>query len=152
MNKFLAAAIAGVVLGVLCTIPILSWFFFFWAIGAGGTATYFYIKNSATRVPISGGLMVGGVTGLVGCIVTSVLSLLLASAKGYETLAKDLGMDPGNLLFDPDFKSKVTARLMAALFITDVLVLILAIVGGLIAVPLFEKRKANVAPTTPESA
>jgi hypothetical protein len=86
-----AAAIVGVAIGVLSGIPVLNFVVICTCclpvIGSGLAAVWLYMRNSgATSVTTQEGLMMGLVSGGIGGLVSSVLSLLtnlvMADAAG----------------------------------------------------------------------
>jgi hypothetical protein len=151
-NKLQSAIIAGGIIALLSVIPLLGYGFFFWAIGGGVLASYLYIKKSPTPVQIAEGLLLGAMSGIVG----SLLYLFIAIPITYFTLSnKPISHD----LFSLDLSSAANGwerdapKVFLITFIIVVVIFIFTTVGGVIGVPLFEKRKANsiVQPTSTDA-
>lgn len=102
-----------------------------------------YIKGSPTRVPTGDGAIIGALAGVFGAIIYLIIGLPVAiffQAGALEEALRNAGLQlpmSGTLLI-------VVAGLIVALCL-----LILAVIGGLLAVPIFEKRKDGVPPPTP---
>ncbi len=144
MNKLKPALLGGLVVGLLSAIPFVNYCCCIWGIGGGALAGFLYIKGSPTPVSVGEGAMVGGMAGIIGGIIYFVLGVPIAyliSGGGAleEQLARSGVSVPfsGVLLF-------IVAGLLGALCLV-----ILSVIGGLIAVPIFEKRKNDVPPPPP---
>ena len=145
MNKLKPALLGGLIVGILSAIPFLNYCCCIWAIGGGLLAGFLYIKSSPVPVKVGEGAVVGVLTGIVGAILYFLISVpigyFLSSAQLEETLTRAGVQLPagvsGLLLF-------VLAGLIGGLCL-----LVLAIIGGLISVPIFEKRKDSMPPPPP---
>ena len=145
MNKLKPALLGGLIVGILSAIPFLNYCCCIWAIGGGVLAGFLYIKSSPVPVKVGEGAVVGVLTGIVGAILYFLISVpigyFLTSAQLEETLVRAGVQLPagvsGLLLF-------VLAGLLGGLCL-----LVLAIIGGLISVPIFEKRKDAPPPPPP---
>ena len=108
-------------------------------------AGFLYIKSSPVPVKVGEGAVVGVLTGIVGAILYFLISVpigyFLSGAQLEETLVRAGVQLPagvsGLLLF-------VLAGLLGGLCL-----LVLTIIGGLISVPIFEKRKDAPPPPPP---
>lgn len=142
-NKLKPALLGGLIVGLLSAIPILNYCCCIWAIGGGGLAGFLYIKNSPTPVPTGDGAIVGALAGVVGGLIYLVLGLpiaLLFGAAEMEAQLRRSGVElpmSGTLLL-------VVGALIGALCL-----LVLATLGGLLSIPIFEKRKADGPPPPP---
>lgn len=145
MNKLKPALLGGLIVGILSAIPFLNYCCCIWGIGGGLLAGMLYIKSAPVPVKVGEGAVVGVLTGIVGAILYFLISVpigyFLSSAQLEETLVRaGVQLPPGVsglLLF-------VLAGLLGGLFL-----LVLSIIGGLIAVPIFEKRKDAPPPPPP---
>ncbi len=145
MNKLKPALLGGLVVGLLSSIPFVNYCCCIWGIGGGALAGFLYIKGSPTPVSTGEGAMVGGLAGIVGGLIYLVLGIPIAylvaggGAAFEEQLARSGVSVPfsGVLLF-------IVAGLVGAISLV-----ILSIIGGLIAVPIFEKRKDDMPPPPP---
>lgn len=143
MNKVKPALLGGLIVGLLSAIPIANYCCCIWSIGGGLVAGLLYIKGSPTRVPTGDGAIIGALAGVFGAIIYLIIGLPVAiffQAGALEEALRNAGLQlpmSGTLLI-------VVAGLIVALCL-----LILAVIGGLLAVPIFEKRKNGVPPPTP---
>lgn len=144
MNKLKPALLGGLVVGLLSAIPFINYCCCIWGIGGGALAGFIYIKGSPTPVTTGEGAMVGGLAGLVGGLIYLVIGVpiayLVAGGGAFEEQLARSGISipfSGVLLF-------IVSGLVGALVLV-----ILSVLGGLIAVPIFEKRKGDVPPPPP---
>ena len=144
-NKMKPALLGGLIVGLLSAIPFVNYCCCIWGIGGGALATYLYIKGSATPVRPGDGAMVGGLAGVVGGLIYLVigvpLAYLVAGPAAMEGQLARAGVNipfSGALLF-------IIAGIVGA-----IILVILSVLGGLIAVPIFEKRKGDVPPPPPQ--
>lgn len=145
MNKLKPALLGGLIVGILSAIPFLNYCCCIWGIGGGLLAGMLYIKSAPLPVKVGEGAVVGVLTGLVGAILYFIISVpigyFLSSAQLEEALTRAGVQLPaglsGLLLF-------VLAGLMGGACL-----LVLSIIGGLISVPIFEKRKDGPPPPPP---
>lgn len=142
-NKLKPALLGGLIVGLLSAIPFVNYCCCIWAIGGGALAGFLYIKNSPTPVPTGDGAVVGALAGVVGALIYLVLGLpiaLLFGAAEMEAQFRRSGIEmpfSGTLLL-------VFGALIAALCL-----LVLATLGGVLSIPIFEKRKADGPPPPP---
>ena len=87
--------------------------------------------------------MVGAFAGLVGAIIYLVIGLPIAYFYGAEAMEEAMGRSGVELPFTGTAMI-IVGGLLGALFL-----LVLAVLGGLIAVPLLEKRKNGTTPPPP---
>ena len=146
MNKLKPALLGGLIAGVLSAIPLLNYCCCIWAIGGGALAGFLYIKSSPLPVRVGEGAVVGVLTGLVAAILYFVIGVPIAyfiSGANLEQTLRGAGVQlpygvSGLLLF-------VLSGLIGGLCL-----LVLSIIGGLISVPIFEKRKDGPPPPPPQ--
>ena len=143
-NKMKPALLGGLVVGLLSAIPIVNYCCCIWGIGGGALAAYLYIKDSPIPVKPGDGAMIGALAGVFGGILYLIIGVPIAifvSAAAMEQAFRQSGVSvplSGPLLF-------IVAGIAGAICLT-----ILAVLGGLIAVPIFEKRKGDVPPPPPQ--
>jgi hypothetical protein len=157
-NKIKPAVIGGVILGLLSSIPFINWAnacCCLWAILGGVLASYLYVKNSPTPASAGDGAILGAVAGIVGGLVSLIIGIPLAIAT--SSLMQGMlvswieSMDPQQAeMFRTQLaaSSTVPGAIVNGL-IQAVLLFIFAIIGGLIGIPLFEKRKGGSLPPPP---
>ena len=144
MNKFKPALLGGLVVGLLSSIPLLNYCCCIWAIGGGGLATFLYMKSSPTPISTGDGAVLGALAGVVGAVLYMAIGIPIAyfvgSAQMEEAFRQANVEIPftGPLLF-------VVGGLIVGLFL-----LVMSVIGGLIAVPFFEKRKNAPPPPPPQ--
>ena len=161
-NKVKPAVIAGVVLGVLSAIPfvnILNLCCCLWAIVGGVLASYLYIKDSPTPVNAGDGAVVGAIAGAVGAVVYVILGIPLAIVGGAamrEMMIKWItSMDPAQadlIRRQMEAQGDGIAGIIVQTLIGAVLLVVFAVLGGLLGIPIFEKRKGGPLPPPPPPA
>ena len=148
MNNKLKAAllgglIVGVVSGLVSLIPIVKMCCCLFGIGGGVVAGLIYIKGSPTRVPIGDGAMVGALAGVVGGIIYLIVCLpitLFVGAAEFERAVSQYGRQ---------MPFSGTALIVISSIVGAIGLIILAAIGGILSVPIFEKRKDVVPPPPP---
>jgi len=143
MDKLKPALLGGVVVGLLSAIPFINYCCCIWAIGGGALACFLYIKSSPVPVRPGDGAMIGGMAGLVGAVIYLIIGLPIALLYGAAAMEQALSQ-PGIRLPFSGTVLLVVSALIGALFL-----LVLAVLGGLIAVPIIEKRKNGATPPPP---
>ncbi len=144
MNKLKPALLGGLIVGLLSAIPIVNYCCCIWGIGGGGLASYLFIKSSPTKIGPGDGAMLGGLAGVIGALIYLIIGVpiayFLSGAQMEEVFARMNIQIPftGFLLF-----------LVSGLLV-GLLLLVLAVIGGLIAVPIFEKRTDAPPPPPPQ--
>ena len=157
-DKLKPALIGGVVLGLLSAIPFVNWVNIcccLWAILGGMLASYLYIKNSPKPANAGDGAVLGVLAGLVGGIVSFVLGVpiqMLAGAAINGILIGFVeGMNPSQaeMLRQQMLAGQTIAGAIINGLVSAVFLFIFSIIGGLIGVPIFEKRKGDMTPPPP---
>jgi hypothetical protein len=117
-------------------------------IGAGMFAVQDYVSKSPTPVQIADGAIFGAIAGLVGGVMYLIIGAPLAYFINAASLEAQLAELRGRGMDIP-----VTGFVIVIVFgiIGVVVDVILALVGGLIGVPVFEKRKGGEVPPPPPS-
>lgn len=147
-NKLKPALLGGLMVGIpaviFSLIPFTGWCCCIFSIAGGVLAGFLYIKSSPTQVSVGDGALTGGLAGVVGAIIYLIIglpiSLLLGAAAMTEQLTRS-GVD----LPIGGFVLMIIAAFVSAIFLA-----VLAALGGLLAVPIFEKRKGNGVPPPPQ--
>ena len=152
-NKLKPAVIGGVVLGLLSAIPFVNWVNICccaWAILGGLLASYLYVKNSATPANAGDGAIVGAIAGGIGAAIYLVLGIPLAivSRAAMREMLINLmaNVDPRQAEMIRTQMEAQGESIASAIFqglIGAVLLVVFAVIGGLIGIPLFEKRKGG---------
>ena len=159
-SKLRPAIIGGLVMGLLSGLPFVNLGNIaccLWVVLGGALASYLYIKKSPTPVNMGEGAVTGLLAGVFGSIVKLVVGVPVAIMAGYPVEHFMLGlidrMNPerGELyrqgleyLMTRSFSEQFFASVFSlGTLLWFVISIIFALVGGLVAVPLFEKRKAD---------
>ena len=159
-NKLKPALIGGVVLGIVSIIPLggFNYCCCLVAILGGMLATYLYVKNSPTPINIGDGAILGGLAGVIGAAIHLVLGIPIAYAMTPKIMNLMINIIESA---DPQQAEMVRRQFEAsggggAIFsfiiqglIVAVLLLVFSIIGGLLGVPIFEKRKGGTPPPPP---
>jgi hypothetical protein len=160
-NKLKPALIGGVVLGLLSVIPFVSAVNVcccLWAILGGMLATFLYVKNSPTSASAADGAVLGALAGVVGGLISLILGIPISMAMGPTMRNLILGLVER---VEPRQADIMRQQIEAAgssigpviinAIILAVLLFVFSIVGGLLGVPIFEKRKAALPPPPPST-
>ena len=156
-NKLKPALIGGGALGLLLVLTIVVTALpipvvrvvgccnCLWPIAGGLVATMLYVKGSPIPVTILDGTIVGALAGVIGGAIYLVVGLPI------NILVNGVAaMDAQVRAFNPDFPLSGVALFVIGGIVGFVIFIALATIGGLIAVPIFEKRKQNItAPPAP---
>jgi hypothetical protein len=158
-NKLKPALIGGVLLGVLSVIPFVSAVNLcccLWAILGGMLATNLYIKSSPTPVSAGDGAILGALAGVIGAAISLVLGIPIALAMGptmrnmMVSLIENVDPRQAEILRQQfEASGSAIAPLVIQSLIGAVLLFVFAVIGGLLAVPIFEKRKVGPPPPPP---
>jgi hypothetical protein len=146
MNKLKPALLGGLIVGILSSIPLLNYCCCIWGIGGGVLAGFLYIKSSPVPVKVGEGAVIGLLSGIIGAVLYGIIGVPIAyfiSGGNIEETLRGTGLQlpagvSGLLLF-------VISGLIAG-----VTLLVLSIIGGLLSVPIFEKRKDGPPPPPPQ--
>ena len=160
-NKLKPALVGGVVLGVLSIIPFVNWVnacCCLWAILGGLLASYLYVKSCPIRAKAGDGAIVGALAGVVGAAIFLVIGIPVGLLVGtaVSNLLADIiaNIDPSiarQIRFQTAAGQSIVGVIIRS-FIGAVLLIIFSTIGGLLGIPLFEKRKGDgTAPPPPQN-
>lgn len=142
-NKLKPALLGGLIVGLLSAIPFINYCCCIWAIGGGAVAGLLYIKSSPTPVPTGDGAIVGALAGVVGALIYLIIGLPIAFVFGAAEMEAQLARSGVELPFSG------TLLLVFGGLIAALCLLVLATLGGLLSIPIFEKRKDGMPPPPP---
>jgi len=142
-NKLKPALLGGLIVGVLSAIPFINYCCCIWSIGGGALAAFLYIKGSSVPVKTGDGAVVGGLAGVIGGIIYLVIGLPIAIFFGMAAMEEQLSNSGVHLPFSGVILM-IVASLVGAIFLA-----LLATLGGVIGVAIFEKRKDGGVPPPP---
>lgn len=147
-NKLKPALLGGLLVGlpsaVLSLVPVANWCCCLFSIAGGVLAGFLYIKSSQTPASVGDGAIVGGLAGVVGGIVYLIIALPMALIFGMAMMSEQLNRSGVDIPVSP-FILMIIAGLLTAIFLA-----VLSTLGGLLSIPIFEKRKGNGAPPPPQ--
>src|SRR5215470_12639451 len=144
MNKLKPALLGGLIVGLPTSIPIVFYCCLIWGLGGGGLATFLYMRSSPTKIGPGDGAMLGGLAGVVGAIIYLIVGVPIAYFISGAAMEEAFARANVHLPFT-GFLLFLVSGLLGGLVL-----LILAVIGGLIAVPVFEKRKDAPPPPPPQ--
>jgi len=159
-DKLKPAIIGGVVLGLLSVIPFVNWANVcccLWAILGGALASYLYIKNSPVPATPGDGAILGALAGLVGAVISVVIgipvSILMSGVMMgiVVRLMESINPSQAEMMRTQIEAGQTVAGAMVNGLILAVLLVIFSTLGGLIGIPIFEKRKRDVMPPPPQN-
>ena len=155
-SKLQPALIGGLVIGLLSVIPFISVGCCLWGMIGGAVAAYMLIKRSPVfRVTNGDGAVVGLLAGLAGSLIMVVINVWRSLAQWPQVLESIRQQaanqsDPSsqetikNLISFLENNSLLGAILIWLIF--AVIVTGMALLGGIIGVAMFEKRKGQPLP------
>jgi|SRR6266436_1202422 len=161
-EKIKSAVIGGLLLGFLSAIPLVKLVDFCccaWALLGGALAVKLYIGKSAKPVTVGEGAGIGAIAGLVGGVVYVIVGLPLSLLTGNMFMGQIIGImeqvnpqvaDAMRTSLVQQMNMGIGERLLNSIpgaLVWFVCLLVFATLGGLIGVPIFEKR--NSGPGTP---
>jgi hypothetical protein len=144
INKLKPALLGGLIAGILSVIPIVSTCCCLWAILGGLLASFLYIKSSAAPVTPGGGAGIGAMAGAFGVLIYLIIGLpinLFLGTAQMEDVFRRSGVEVplGGI-----------ALVLLGVFFMAVMILIFSTLGGILGVPIFEKRKGVQPPPPPQ--
>lgn len=163
-DKMKPAMMGGAILGILSVIPVVSAVNVCccaWAILGGLLATYMYVKGSATPATIGDGAMLGALAGVIGAVIYVVLGIPIGLLTSNASMNAMVGvMERMNPEMGAEMRRQAEAMqglgtgeilvaMLPGMLMGAVALVVFATIGGLIGVPIFEKRKGGGAGTPP---
>jgi hypothetical protein len=151
-NKMKPAIIGGIVVGLLSAIPFVNLVNLcccFWALLGGAIATNLYVKASPAPVKPGDGAVLGLMAGVVGALIYIVIGIPLGILLGATMLSLITNfmesVDPRQaelMRAQMQAGQSIVTHIIRGLFSAFIL-LIFSTLGGLLGVPIFEKRKGG---------
>ncbi len=158
-NKLKPALIGGVLLGLLSAIPVVNLVNIcccLWALIGGLLASYLYIKNSPVPARAGDGAILGALAGLVGAVIVVIIGIpisIIAGGITRELLIRLIeNLNPGQaeaIRTQMEAGSTIPGAILNGIILA-VLLVIFSTIGGLLGVPIFEKRKGPIPPPPPQ--
>lgn len=144
INKLKPALLGGLVTGILSVIPFVSTCCCLWAILGGFLASFMYIRSSADRVTPGAGAGLGAMAGAVGALIYLIIGVPIALFFGTVQMEEAFRRSGVEIPLGGIALVLLTAVLVA------ILILIFSTLGGVLGVPIFEKRKGAPQPPPPD--
>jgi Na+/proline symporter len=144
INKLKPAVVGGLIAGILCVIPFVSTCCCIWAALGGFLASFMYIKSAPAPVTTGEGAIVGLMTGAIGSVIYLFIQIPLARLFGIASMEDSFRRSGVDLPL-----SGIALMLLSA-FLVVILILVFSTIGGLVGVPVFEKRKGVQPPPPPQ--
>ena len=156
MSKLKAGAVVGAGFGILMVLTVLiatvtkvsfvGCCNCLWPIVGGLLATLWYIKGSSVPAKVGDGATVGLIAGLVAGLLDLAIGLpiqyFIGGAAALEAQIRQL---------NPSFPLSGLVLLALGGILGFIIFVVLSLVGGIIAVPIFEKRKGDAPPRPPQN-
>lgn len=144
INKLKPALLGGLIAGILSVIPFVSICCCLWSILGGALASFLYIKSSPNPVTPGGGAGIGAMAGAVGALIYVIIglpiTLIFGTAQMEDTFRRSgIEVPLGGI-----------ALALVGVFMVAVIILIFSTIGGILSVPIFEKRKGAQPPPPPQ--
>jgi len=159
-NKLKPALIGGAVLGLLSVIPFVNFANIcccLWALVGGALATNLYVKSSPTPASAGDGAILGVLAGLIGGAIVLVIGIPVQLAVGASmntmiaNFVESVNPQQAEMMRQQIAAGSTVVGAIVNQIISAVVLFIFAIIGGLLGVPIFEKRKGNMTPPPPPS-
>ncbi|CAN5515709.1 hypothetical protein BH20ACI3_BH20ACI3_08970 [soil metagenome] len=145
IDRLKPALLGGLIAGILSVVPFVSTCCCIWAALGGLLASFMYIKNSPAPISTGEGAVVGILTGAVGSLIYVIIQLPLALLFGLASMEEQFRRSGIELPLSG------IALLLLSVVLVVFLILIFSTIGGIVGVPIFEKRKGAQSPPPPQS-
>jgi hypothetical protein len=152
-DRLQPALLGGVLIGVLAALPVVNCCCCIWMIAGGALAAYLRQQSLPYQLAAAEGALIGLMAGVVGAVISSVLSIPIQMATGPVMQAWMERLVAGNPDMPPELRDAFgRANMMGPGrwvlgFVVALLVYpIFALLGGLLGAVLFKK---NLPPQTP---
>ena len=150
---FRPTLIAGAIAGVLSGLPIISCLCCLWIVGGAALAVKLLVKQTPGLLRPSDGAIVGALTGIVAAVARTLLSLAFrpdieAAHRALDWLSSFGFEKPSNIdsLLESSSAFLSPGWLLLGLFITAAVYAIMGVLGGIIGVSIFAKKKPQASP------
>lgn len=151
------ALIAGAIAGILSGLPFVSagnCLCCLWIVGGAALAVNLLAKSAGGVLTSGDGAIVGALTGIVAAVVVALMSIALRPfnmelARRVMSKVSELGADmPSNLDGFLDGGSGILSPgwFLLSLFLSAAVFTVVGVLGGIIGVSLFAKKKPQTSP------
>jgi hypothetical protein len=142
-EKTKAAAIGGVVAGILSVIPVVSNCCCIWAILGGFLAAFLYMKKAPGPMTPGDGAMLGAMAGGIGAVIYLIIGLPILLMFGTASIEQAIRQSGQDIPF-----SGMALVLCLALMVV-VIIVVGAAIGGLIGTAVLGRGAAGAPPPPP---
>lgn len=148
------ALIAGAIAGVLSGLPFVNCLCCLWIIGGAALAVNLLAKNTAGVLTSGDGAIVGALTGIVAAVVDTIIKIPLqpynmALARRVLDKFSEFGQDmPASLdgFLNGSSNFLTPGWFLLGLFLTAAVYTVVGVLGGIIGVALFGRKKPQAPP------
>ncbi len=144
INKLKPALLGGLIAGILSVIPFVSTCCCLWSILGGLLASFLYIKSSPAPVTPGGGAGIGAMAGAVGALIYVIIGLPITLYFGTAQMEDAIRRSGVEVPV-----GGIALALLGVLMVAA-MILIFSTIGGVLGVPIFEKRKGAQPPPPPQ--
>ncbi len=144
INKLKPALLGGLIAGILSVIPFVSTCCCLWSILGGLLASFLYIKSSPAPVTPGGGAGIGAMAGAVGALIYVIIGLPITLFFGTAQMEDAIRRSGVEVPI-----GGIALALLGVLMVAA-MILIFSTIGGVLGVPIFEKRKGAQPPPPPQ--
>jgi hypothetical protein len=154
LEFFRPAITGGIFLGVLSTVPFFNLGCCLWLLAGGGMAAFLVNRQRPGQLKLGDGALAGVSAGLVGTIVSTVLSIPIQSAMytaaNIPEIRKQLDEWSTALELPPDFVKQMepmltpgfsATRLVAWAICFSIVSGLFAMIGGILTVAMLNRQK-----------
>jgi hypothetical protein len=158
---FVPALIAGAAAGVLSGIPFVNCLCCLWIIGGGVLAAYLLAERTSGSLSAGDGALVGALTGLAAAVVSAVIEIPLRPVneaflrnfiRSLSRLAEQMPSQWRDLVERRAPRGLSPGLFFLDLFITAAIFAVLGVLGGVIGVSIFGRKRAAVAAAPPQGS
>lgn len=149
-SKLQPALLAGLVIGVLSALPVISLgncLCCLWVVGGGALAAYLLQQNQEMPIEAGDGALAGLLAGLVGAVVTALLAIPLTMVLGplQAEMIEQISQSAGDA---PQFRELLdrlgtgglgAAAILVSLVFNSIFYSVFGLLGGLLGQALFKK-------------
>jgi ABC-type phosphate transport system permease subunit len=156
-QKLQPALLGGLLIGVLSALPFVSMCCCLWVIAGGVLTTYLLQERLTTPVTAGDATIAGLLAGVIGAMLSTVLSQLMAIARGV-TVADGINELLGQGRLPPEMTGALeqvrdmpsAVFMIGALLVTLFIYPIFSMLGALLGVALFKRQPPPPPPGTVE--
>ena len=152
MKRLQPALLGGLLIGVLSSLPIVSFCCCLWVLTGGALAVYLQQQRQPEPIEAADAVLSGLLAGLFGGLICAVASSVMFTLMGEMPIAEvrnRLEQSPEIPAATRDFVLNLMqgGGLIIVIFVFDLIVYpVLAMVGGLIGLAIFKKKLPPAAP------